>query len=190
MHNELMRKAPGTSTGWVLRLSAEGESEVCHAAVAISHLNFAYNEGQTVLHDLSLEIPQGAFFGIVGHTGSGKSTSLYCFLSVLNNESRRIVTIDLPGHGRSSAPEDPARYGLARFADDVMTVLDRLQLDRVALAGHRGEVGNQRGPDSRGDLVRRRTGREQGEGDRPMRSANSWLEMRPLRCKASSIKRS
>src|SRR5471032_82966 len=49
-------------------------------AVAIEHLNFAYVEGQTVLHDLSLQIPQGAFYGIVGHTGSGKSTLLSLLL--------------------------------------------------------------------------------------------------------------
>lgn len=49
-------------------------------AVAIGHLTFAYNPGQTVLHDLSLEIPQGSFFGIVGHTGSGKSTLLSLLL--------------------------------------------------------------------------------------------------------------
>jgi len=33
-----------------------------------------------VLHQLSLEVPQGAFFGIVGHTGSGKSTLLSLLL--------------------------------------------------------------------------------------------------------------
>jgi ATP-binding cassette subfamily B protein/ATP-binding cassette subfamily C protein/ATP-binding cassette subfamily B multidrug efflux pump len=49
-------------------------------AVAIRHLNFAYVDDQTVLHDLSLDIPQGAFFGIVGHTGSGKSTLLSLLL--------------------------------------------------------------------------------------------------------------
>ncbi|MDN4054571.1 ABC transporter transmembrane domain-containing protein [Massilia sp. YIM B02763] len=48
-------------------------------AVRVRGVNFAYVPGQTVLHDLSLDIPQGAFFGIVGHTGSGKST----FLSLL-----------------------------------------------------------------------------------------------------------
>jgi ATP-binding cassette subfamily B multidrug efflux pump len=48
--------------------------------VRVRDLSFAYNEGQTVLHDLSLEIPQGAFFGIVGHTGSGKSTLLSLLL--------------------------------------------------------------------------------------------------------------
>jgi ATP-binding cassette subfamily B protein/ATP-binding cassette subfamily C protein/ATP-binding cassette subfamily B multidrug efflux pump len=49
-------------------------------AVRVRGLSFAYVEDQTVLHDLSLEIPQGAFFGIVGHTGSGKSTLLSLLL--------------------------------------------------------------------------------------------------------------
>ena len=49
-------------------------------AVSVRGLSFAYVEGQTVLHNLSLEIPQGAFFGIVGHTGSGKSTLLSLLL--------------------------------------------------------------------------------------------------------------
>ena len=49
-------------------------------AVAIRHLDFAYNPGHPVLHDLSLEIAQGDFVGIVGHTGSGKSTLLSLLL--------------------------------------------------------------------------------------------------------------
>ena len=49
-------------------------------AVAIRNLSFAYNPGNDVLHQLSLEVPQGAFFGIVGHTGSGKSTLLSLLL--------------------------------------------------------------------------------------------------------------
>ncbi|MBA3891632.1 MAG: 2-succinyl-6-hydroxy-2,4-cyclohexadiene-1-carboxylate synthase, partial [Gemmatimonadaceae bacterium] len=50
--------------------------------------------------------------------------------------ARRVVTIDLPGHGESSAPADPARCALPRFADDLIAVLDALQLDRVALLGY------------------------------------------------------
>jgi ATP-binding cassette subfamily B protein/ATP-binding cassette subfamily C protein/ATP-binding cassette subfamily B multidrug efflux pump len=49
-------------------------------AVRVRDLNFAYIEGQTVLHKLSLDIPRGSFFGIVGHTGSGKSTLLSLLL--------------------------------------------------------------------------------------------------------------
>ena len=49
-------------------------------AVDIRALDFEYIAGQRVLHQLSLQIPQGAFFGIVGHTGSGKSTLLSLLL--------------------------------------------------------------------------------------------------------------
>ncbi|MBL9155685.1 MAG: type II/IV secretion system protein [Verrucomicrobiales bacterium] len=45
--------------------------------------------------DEILKKPNGVLL-VTGPTGSGKSTSLYCFLSVLNNESRRIVTIEDP----------------------------------------------------------------------------------------------
>ncbi|MCB1236319.1 MAG: Flp pilus assembly complex ATPase component TadA [Verrucomicrobiae bacterium] len=42
-----------------------------------------------------LKKPNGVLM-VTGPTGCGKSTTLYCFLSVLNNESRRIVTIEDP----------------------------------------------------------------------------------------------
>lgn len=45
--------------------------------------------------DKLLALPNGIIL-ITGPTGSGKSTSLYTFLSALNNESRRIVTIEDP----------------------------------------------------------------------------------------------
>lgn len=47
-----------------------------------------------------------------------------------------IVAVDLPGHGRSTAPEDPSRYALPRFAKDLERVLDVLALDRVTLLGY------------------------------------------------------
>ena len=46
------------------------------------------------------------------------------------------VTADLPGHGRSSAPADPGRYALLRFADDLQRLLDILGLNAVALLGY------------------------------------------------------
>ncbi len=47
-----------------------------------------------------------------------------------------VIAVDLPGHGRSSAPRDPARYGLHRFADDLARLLDSLRLERIALLGY------------------------------------------------------
>jgi type II secretory ATPase GspE/PulE/Tfp pilus assembly ATPase PilB-like protein len=49
---------------------------------------------QRVVDDL-LAMPNGIIL-ITGPTGSGKSTSLYCFLSAINTVDRRIVTIEDP----------------------------------------------------------------------------------------------
>ena len=43
-----------------------------------------------VVHDLARR-PRGLVL-VTGPTGSGKSTSLYCFLSSINAVSRRIIT--------------------------------------------------------------------------------------------------
>lgn len=48
----------------------------------------------------------------------------------------RTIAIDLPGHGRSSSPRDPARYTLPRFADDLAHALDELSIRRTALLGY------------------------------------------------------
>ena len=47
-------------------------------SIKIEHLNYIYSAGtayeKQALHDICLEIPHGEFVGIIGHTGSGKST--------------------------------------------------------------------------------------------------------------------
>lgn len=42
--------------------------------ISFSHVDFQYEDGKKVLDDVSFHIPQGATFGILGGTGSGKST--------------------------------------------------------------------------------------------------------------------
>lgn len=47
-------------------------------SIKIEHLNYVYSAGtayeKQALKDICLEIPHGEFVGIIGHTGSGKST--------------------------------------------------------------------------------------------------------------------
>ena len=42
--------------------------------IAFSHVNYGYKDGKEVLSDVSFSIPQGSTLGILGGTGSGKST--------------------------------------------------------------------------------------------------------------------
>jgi energy-coupling factor transport system ATP-binding protein len=54
------------------------------SVLKIENLSYVYNQGMPnetmALHDINLEIEEGTFVGIIGHTGSGKST----FISHLN----------------------------------------------------------------------------------------------------------
>ena len=47
-------------------------------SIKLEHVNYIYGEGAAyekhALKDINLEIPDGQFLGIIGHTGSGKST--------------------------------------------------------------------------------------------------------------------
>ena len=42
--------------------------------IQIEHLTFQYKEGEEILKDINLDIPQGAFLGIAGPSGCGKSS--------------------------------------------------------------------------------------------------------------------
>jgi ATP-binding cassette subfamily B multidrug efflux pump len=59
---------------------AQEHGRVSEGAIAIENLTFAYNPGHPVLHELNLRIGAGSFHGIVGHTGSGKSTLMSLLL--------------------------------------------------------------------------------------------------------------
>ena len=49
-------------------------------SIKLEHINYIYGEGTAyekhALKDINLEIPDGQFVGIIGHTGSGKSTMI------------------------------------------------------------------------------------------------------------------
>ena len=110
-------------------------------AVRVRNVEFAYVPGQPVLHDLSLDVPQGAFFGIVGHTGSGKSTLLSLLLRyyVADKGSIEIGGLPLAGIGNERfrnevglVPQDP--FILAATARENIDMGRSLPLERLQAA--------------------------------------------------------
>jgi len=115
-------------------------------AVRVRNVEFAYVAGQPVLHDLSLDVPQGAFFGIVGHTGSGKSTLLSLLLRyyVADKGSIEIGGLPLAGIGNERfrnevglVPQDPfILAATARENIDMGRGLPLARLQEAARAAH------------------------------------------------------
>jgi ATP-binding cassette subfamily B protein/ATP-binding cassette subfamily C protein/ATP-binding cassette subfamily B multidrug efflux pump len=115
-------------------------------AVRVRDLSFAYVPGQTVLHHLSLDIPQGAFFGIVGHTGSGKSTFLSLLLRYYGFEAGSIELFGEPlgaiGNERfrnevGLVPQEPFLLAAsARENIDMGRGLPQARLEAAARAAH------------------------------------------------------
>lgn len=68
-------------------------------SIVIDHLTFAYTEGgkrlEPTLKDLTFTIEEGSFLGIIGHTGSGKSTFVQHLNGLLASE-KGMVNVD--GH--------------------------------------------------------------------------------------------
>ncbi len=55
----------------------------------------------------------------------------------------RVIRVDLIGHGKSDAPEDPSRYTMAHAVEDLTALLHHLSVDKYALVGYSlgGRVG-------------------------------------------------
>lgn len=50
--------------------------------------------------------------------------------------SRRVVAVDLPGHGASDAPPRPERYRIEQVVDDLARVLDDAGIERATWIGY------------------------------------------------------
>jgi ATP-binding cassette subfamily B protein/ATP-binding cassette subfamily C protein/ATP-binding cassette subfamily B multidrug efflux pump len=125
---------------------AADRGRVTQGAIAIERLDFAYQPGRPVLHELSLQIPPGSFQGIVGHTGSGKTTLLSLLLRFYPAPPGAIRVDGTPveaigeDHFRASVgvvPQEPFLLaGTARENIAMGRKLSREQIEAAARAAH------------------------------------------------------
>ncbi|WP_081275899.1 ABC transporter ATP-binding protein [Paenibacillus polymyxa] len=74
----------------------DAESKDDIAVVSFEHLTFGYNEGNTVLKDISFQVGQGETVAIVGASGGGKST-IFKLLCGFNEPGEHAGTVQLFG---------------------------------------------------------------------------------------------
>lgn len=95
-----------------------GLKAVANGDIEFEHVNFAYKQGSPVLEDISFKIKSGQMIGILGPTGSGKST-LVSLIARLYDVTDGAVKV--AGH-------DVRDYNFKALRDEVSVVLQKNQL--------------------------------------------------------------
>jgi ATP-binding cassette subfamily B protein len=72
------------------------DSHRIEGKIAFNHLSFTYPESETeVLHDITFTIQKGESIGVIGRTGSGKTTLVDLLLRIYNLSSSQILIDDV-----------------------------------------------------------------------------------------------
>jgi ATP-binding cassette, subfamily B, bacterial len=66
-------------------------AHITRGAIELQHVKFTYQGGTTVFHDLSVRIPAGQRVGLVGYSGSGKSTFVSLILRLYEPQAGRVL---------------------------------------------------------------------------------------------------
>ncbi len=96
------------------------EPEILTGAIEFNHIAFGYDPANPILKDLSLSIQPGQFVGIVGPTGSGKSTVVSLIPRFYDAQSG---SVQIDGH-------DVRDYKLANLRNQIGYVLQDTVLFR------------------------------------------------------------
>lgn len=62
------------------------------------------------------------------HGFTGSASSWNDLLPLLRTPGRTLIALDMPGHGQSDAPVDPARYTIEHCENDIIAVLEKLEV--------------------------------------------------------------
>ena len=85
-------------------------------AVAFHHVSFDYGDGQPVLSDIVLEVAPGRSVGVVGRTGSGKTTLSRLLLRLVDTSEG---TVELGGVAIREIPRSELRRRVAMIPQEV-----------------------------------------------------------------------
>ena len=90
-------------------------------------------DGRTVTYREAGDGPGSPLLLVHGFTGSKED-----FDPVLAPlaDQRRVIAVDLPGHGGSEGSDDPAAYGLAVMGSWLLRFADEIGVDEMHLLGH------------------------------------------------------
>jgi ATP-binding cassette subfamily B protein len=98
--------------------------ETVRGDVVFENVTFGYDPEVPVLHDVSVHIPAGSTVGIVGPTGSGKSTMLALLLGFYYPDGGRIL---LDGHDISELDFEDLRRAIALVSQEIYLFDDTLE---------------------------------------------------------------
>ena len=84
-----------SDTGELAGLTVTAERKWTAMGITLENVSYVYEQGTAMqtsaLQDVSLEIPDNQFIGLIGHTGSGKSTLVQLLNGLLRPTSGRVL---------------------------------------------------------------------------------------------------
>ena len=67
---------------------------MCEICIGVKHATKSFN-GRKVVDDLSLEVKKGAVFGLLGHNGAGKSTTIEMILGLKKPDAGELTILGM-----------------------------------------------------------------------------------------------
>lgn len=107
------------------RVGAQWEDvHIRRGDIRIENVSFSYGDGGDVLKDISLDLPQGKQFALVGQSGSGKSTLMNLLLRFYDIDRGAIFVDDMQ---IDHIPLANLRAGMALVSQDVILFDDTVK---------------------------------------------------------------
>ena len=120
-----------TEEGLPVSSSSDYPTRAGERGIVFDKVNFAYNNTKDILHDISFELKSGGKLGVIGATGSGKTT-LTALLMRFYDVSSGSIRID--GRDVRTIPEDElhSMFGVAMQHDFIVadTIKENIRFGR------------------------------------------------------------